>query len=39
MEDGFVKMPRLRIKALARVPLEEMAEILKGAGYLVKASV
>jgi len=37
VEEGFVKLPRLSFKALARVPLEEMAAVLRGAGYVVMA--
>jgi transposase len=37
VEEGFVKVPRLRVRALARIPLVEMAEVLRGAGYVVVA--
>jgi len=37
VEEGFMKVPRLRFKALARVPLEEMVEVLREAGYVVWA--
>jgi transposase len=39
VEEGFVKRFRLRMRALEGLPLEEMARILTGAGYLVQASV
>ena len=34
-EEGFMKLPRLRLKALTRIPLEEVAEVLRGVGYMV----
>jgi transposase len=37
VEEGFAKLPRLRFRALARIPLEEMAEALRCAGYAVRA--
>ena len=37
VEEGSVQVPRLRFGALSRVPLEEMAEVLLGAGYVVVA--
>ena len=39
VEEGFVKKARVRVRALEGVPLEEMAKILVGAGYLVQAPV
>jgi transposase len=39
VEEGFVKKVRIRMRALEGVPLEEMAKILVGAGYLVQAPV
>jgi transposase len=38
VEEGFVKLPKLSFKGLARVSLEEMAEVLRAAGYVVVAS-
>jgi len=38
-EEGFVKKVRVRMKTLEGLPLEEMARILVGAGYLVQAPV
>jgi len=37
VEEGFVKRFRLRMRALEGLPLDEMARILAGAGYLVQA--
>jgi hypothetical protein len=39
VEEGFVKVPRLRFGSgwLARIPLEEVAEALRCAGYVVRA--
>jgi transposase len=37
VEEGFEKLPSLRLKTLARIPLEEMAEALRSAGYVVQA--
>jgi transposase len=40
VEEGFEKLPRLRLGGLvARIPLEEMAEALRSAGYVVQAPV
>ena len=39
VEESFVKKVRLRMRALEGLPLEEMAKILVGAGYLVQAPV
>ena len=36
-QDGFAKLPNVSFKPLARIPLEEMAAILRGAGYVVLA--
>jgi hypothetical protein len=36
-EEGFTKRLRLGIRALKSIPLDEMAKILVGAGYLVQA--
>jgi len=38
VEEGFEKrVTPLRVRALARIPLDEMAEVLRGAGYVVMA--
>jgi len=37
LEDEFVKLPRLRFKVLDGIPLEEMVEVLRSAGYVVMA--
>jgi hypothetical protein len=37
VEDGFAKLPNVSFKPLARIPLEEMVAILRGAGYVVLA--
>jgi len=37
VEEGFVKKVRIRVRALEEVSLEEMAGILVGVGYLVRA--
>jgi len=37
VEEGFVKRFKVRMRALEGLPLEEMARILTGAGYLVQA--
>jgi len=37
VEEDFVKLPKLKFKALARVSLEEMASVLRAAGYVVVA--
>jgi len=39
VEECFVKKVRIRMRALEELPLEEMAKILVGAGYLVQAPV
>ena len=36
-EEGFAKLPKLNFKALTRVPLEKMVEVLRAAGYAVLA--
>ena len=38
-EEGFTKRLRLGIRALKSIPLDEMAKILFGAGYLVQAGL
>lgn len=37
VEEGFVKLPMLSFKGLAEFPLEDMAAVLRGAGYVVMA--
>jgi transposase len=37
VEKGFVKSSRLRVRALAHVSLEEMAEVLRSSGYVVQS--
>jgi len=37
VEEGFAKRLRVRMRTLEDIPLQEMAEILIGAGYLVQA--
>jgi transposase len=37
VEEGFVKKFKVKMKALEDLPLDEMARILTGAGYLVQA--
>jgi transposase len=39
VETGFVKRVRVRMSALKPLPLDEMAKILLGAGYLVQPPV
>jgi len=39
VEEGFVKKFKAKMKALEDLPLDEMARILTGAGYLVHAPV
>ena len=37
VEEGFVKVPKLRFRQMAHVSLEEMADALRAAGYVVWA--
>lgn len=37
VEEGFTKVPRLRVRPMAHIPLEEMADALRAAGYVVWA--
>jgi transposase len=37
VEEGFTKKVKVKLKSLEGLPLEEMAKILTGAGYLVQA--
>jgi transposase len=37
VEKGFVKSPRLRVRALSHVSLEEMTEVLRASGYVVQS--
>jgi hypothetical protein len=39
VEEGFAKRFKVRMRPLESIPLEEMAKILIGAGYLVQAPV